>query len=1473
MLLFTFLISLTSLLSQNFDAVNISSNFEDPNMAETIDLNGDGLDDILAAGSTKFYYYENIGNAQFTKHSLVDTIDGFWRFSTFDWENDGDLDIFFTSLSYGNQKAAWLENDGNENFTYHLIVDTIISPFLIKPFDIDQDNDVDIFLSSSETDELYWLKNDGSDNFTMDTIGPYVNQFEIADLDGDNDWDFIFGRAYTGVTISEVRAHQNDGNNNFSMITLKSGFSTISEIIVEDVNGDNYFDIVVPDYNGDALSWLKNDGSYGFASKTIIMNNFDGPTGVSLKDVNGNGKKDIIAGSYNDDEMYIFYGQGSTSSYGFSSGYLIYDELNMISDVSIGNFDNQNNMDFMHTDKGNDQLSIWINDGSQNFTQNIESISFDSPRAFDMQDLDGDGDQDMAAVSNDGDMVVWFENVGDDNFEQHVLITHYEEPYVVRINDLDDDGDNDIIAASNDDDRVTWWQNDGSGNFTMAHLTTSVNGPRDIWIEDFDGDGDKDVAVICYWLYYVSGNTGLQLLKNDGNENFTLHEIEEDIRSGSGMRGADMNGDSITDLVISSAPYTGSELVIAVNGGTGFGIIDIDDLLCQDFEIVDFDGDQDNDILAIDYSLDSLYFYENLGSWQFYKHTVAYIEDLYGIAPRDYDNDGDMDVIFSTGYSGFTNGSGFEWGIFRNDGTGALTQETWYQNLSITKPMEVFDFENDGDFDVVIGFDYADKITMYKNLDINCPLSVSIAASGAVEFCDGGSVLLEASTNDVGITYQWYKDGIALLNDTLDNLLADESGLYQVEIADTTCAILSNTIEVVEHPTFIEDVYTSICTGESLVYDSITITTAGVYTLNLLSGAGCDSTVTLHVSVSDNYLIPSTASICDGSSYDFNGTILNAAGTYFDTLQTVQGCDSVLELTLSVNPVYNTPLSASICDGDNYDFNGTILNAAGTYFDTLQTVLGCDSVLELTLMVNPVYTTPLSASICDGTSYDFNGTILTAAGTYFDTLQTVLGCDSVLELTLTVNPIYTTPLSASICDGANYDFNGTILNASGTYFDTLQTVLGCDSVLELTLTVNPVYTTPLSASICDGDNYDFNGTILNAAGTYFDTLQTVQGCDSVLELTLSVNPVYNTPLSASICDGDDYDFNGTILSVAGTYFDTLQTVLGCDSVLELTLSVDPVYTTPLSASICDGDNYGFNGTILNAAGTYFDTLQTVHGCDSVLELTLSVNPVYTTPLAASICDGDNYDFNGTILNAAGTYFDTLQTVLGCDSVLELTLSVNPVYTTPLSASICDGDNYDFNGTILNAAGMYFDTMQTVLGCDSVMVLTLTVNPLPMVDLGTDTTILDTETMTLDAGSGFVAYHWQDASTAQTFVVDGPVIGQGTYEFWVEVRDANSCANSDTIIITVIDDIGVEIAEKTSIKVFPNPVKDVVKVEFPSAGQYQLMLFDASGRMLRKEETSFSQHSIDMNNLATGDYYLKIITLEQTITVPLIKVEY
>ena len=539
----------------------------------------------------------------------------------------------------------------------------------------------------------------------------------------------------------------------------------------------------------------------------------------------------------------------------------------------------------------------------------------------------------------------------------------------------------------------------------------------------------------------------------------------------------------------------------------------------------------------------------------------------------------------------------------------------------------------------------------------------------------------------------------------------------------------------------IEPYEAEICAGEEYTDENFVepLTEAGTYYHTYQSVLGCDSVVAVNLIVYPTYNIVIDTAICQGQVYDEGGFRASATGTYYQKVQTDDGCDSIVTLHLTVNPVKTTELEATICEGQSYSENNfNIVDAEigeHTYTQNLETYLGCDSTVTLTLTVNPVKATELTATICQGQTYTENNFDVAGeeAGvfTYTQNLETSLGCDSTVTLTLTVNPIYNPVFDVVICEGESYTENNFNENATGTYTQNLQTENGCDSTVTLNLTVNPVKTTNLEATICSGATYsenNFNVTpIVDGSElepgqkykdlTYTQNLQTYLGCDSTVTLTLHVSPQYEEVITAEICKGEtytDYDFNA---KRSGQYIQYRTTVDGCDSNLVLNLTVNPIYTKDVTEYICKGTSFEFGGETLTEEGEYTHTFQTVKGCDSVVNLTLMYYPYYeTTPLTVEICDGQSYDFHGESFTQAGTYERTLQTINGCDSVVALTVVVNPVKTTLLTETICSNESYDFFGTALRYAGTYNHTLQTTKGCDSVISLTLIVNPVKTTNL-------------------------------------------------------------------------------------------------------------------------------------------------------------
>ena len=524
----------------------------------------------------------------------------------------------------------------------------------------------------------------------------------------------------------------------------------------------------------------------------------------------------------------------------------------------------------------------------------------------------------------------------------------------------------------------------------------------------------------------------------------------------------------------------------------------------------------------------------------------------------------------------------------------------------------------------------------------------------------------------------------------------------------------------------------------------------------------CQSHVTLLTAHTD---VPATYLWSIGATTQ---QITAGPGTYWVKVTSSTGDQLVSEtFTVAEKPNFAVTESRSICpDEMPYTWNGFTFTLPGSQAVTLTASNGCDSVVTMILSLNPTYNTPVSATICQGGSYDFFGETLTVANTYTHTLQSQAGCDSVITLTLTVNPTYAVTDEATICPSQlPYEWNGVTFNAADTKTATLQTANGCDSVVTMTLHVNPEYTTPVSATICQGESYDFFGETLTAANTYTHTLHTVNGCDSVIVLTLTVNPTFAMTDEATICPSQlPYEWNGVTFNSADTKTATLQTVNGCDSVVTMTLHVNPEYTTPVSATICQGESYDFFGQTLTAANTYTHTLHTVNGCDSVIVLTLTVNPSYAVSEQRTVCPAAMpYHWNEVTFTAPGTKFVTLQTVAGCDSVVTMTLAVADAFEMMETREVCVNElPYVWNGKTFYSAGTKYATLTASNGCDSVVTMVLVVNT-PV-----------NETFTVSACGN---YTWIDGVTYTTS-------GNHTYSH----EDAHGCTQVDTLHLTIYNPV-------------------------------------------------------------------------------------
>ena len=472
--------------------------------------------------------------------------------------------------------------------------------------------------------------------------------------------------------------------------------------------------------------------------------------------------------------------------------------------------------------------------------------------------------------------------------------------------------------------------------------------------------------------------------------------------------------------------------------------------------------------------------------------------------------------------------------------------------------------------------------------------------------------------------------------------------------------------------------------------DSI-YTTSGVYMQYFQTVHGCDSTVVLHLTIYQSKETEWYETACD--SFTWNGQTYHQSGTYVQYFPTVPGCDSIVVLHLTIYQSKETEWYETACD--SYTWNGQTYYQSGTYVQYFPTVHGCDSTVMLNLTIHNAVTNQFAETVCD--SYTWNGQTYAQSGDYTQQFQTVHGCDSTVMLNLTIHNAVTNQFNETACD--SYTWNSQTYHQSGDYVQHFTTINGCDSTVTLHLAISDFAATEFTTAACG--SYTWNGQTYTQSGDYVQHFQTIHGCDSAVTLHLTINNAVTHQFAETACDS--YTWNSQTYHQSGDYVQHFTTINGCDSTVTLHLAISDFAATEFTTAACG--SYTWNGQTYTQSGDYVQHFQTIHGCDSAVTLHLTINNAVTHQFAETACD--SYTWNGQTYTQSGDYIQQFQTVHGCDSTVTLHMTIHNAVTSQFNETACD--SYTWNGQTYHQSGDYVQYFQTVNGCDSTVTLHLTIH--------------------------------------------------------------------------------------------------------------------------------------------------------------------
>ncbi len=301
----------------------------------------DSYPDVVVSSSDEqtFVWFKNLGDGVFDSTPRSILPNQWAAFNIVDLNDDGYGDIIIGIDNPGPAHLSWLENDGDGNFTEHVIDPDFPQVDLPVAVDFDEDGDLDLFAGAYQSSPLRWYENNGDETFNIYDLVPsghYGGEnigITTGDFNGDGAvdvafccrgngevvwWEYVedwsdptqafiehviytqMTEAYTCVAFDmdwdrdldlvtssrngRIDWFENDGAGNFTDINITNSYSGCRETYPIDADYDGDIDILGATESGDSLDWWENDGNYNFTQRSWTLL-YDGAHGVRTGDI------------------------------------------------------------------------------------------------------------------------------------------------------------------------------------------------------------------------------------------------------------------------------------------------------------------------------------------------------------------------------------------------------------------------------------------------------------------------------------------------------------------------------------------------------------------------------------------------------------------------------------------------------------------------------------------------------------------------------------------------------------------------------------------------------------------------------------------------------------------------------------------------------------------------------------------------------------------------------------------------------------------------------------------------------------------------------------------------------------------------------------------------------------------------------------------------------------------------------------
>lgn len=405
--------------------------------------------------------------------------------------------------------------------------------------------------------------------------------------------------------------------------------------------------------------------------------------------------------------------------------------------------------------------------------------------------------------------------------------------------------------------------------------------------------------------------------------------------------------------------------------------------------------------------------------------------------------------------------------------------------------------------------------------------------------------------------------------------------------------------------------------------------------------------------------------------------------------------------------------------------------------------------------------------------------------------------------------------TVNACVSYTWPVNGTTYTTSGVH-----TLISGDTLYILDLTISPEYENIVETPISGGCTFAWGDSVYSTSGVHTQTFQSVNGCDSTVTVTLNLATSATKSYTATACGS--YIWKGDTLTTTGVTTIT-DTTGQCDSLLTLDL------------------------TILNPEQKSLDS--TITACERI-RFRWAPSASWITITSNTTLTSDEYSQS----NATARALFHPRTVEKCyDSTVTLNFVINKNSTYTVVDKGCDSYTFNFNGNDRVYNYSKIDTISGLKasnGCDSLIVLNLTINRTPEVYISGDLRVTPGSNATLVANSNQeVSYRWSDGSTGETLTLNN--VQSNTEVSLTGRNDTTECENTTHVV--VMANVAIEDVNDNMLQLYPNPT--AAKVNINSAEPLKsVSVFNLMGQQVINAGNA---SVIDLGELNNGSYVIRI----------------